>query len=121
MAEQTRKHPKLRLGRLVVWSVVVLLVALVVVNLTVARLPAMPPAEGKYISLHGKEIHYFEQPGQGVPVVMIHGQRGSHKDFDPLSPNCLGCTWFRSTGQGSAGRRAGGCPVRSRSTLSTSY
>jgi hypothetical protein len=40
MAEQTRKHPKLRLGRLVVWSVVVLLVALVVVNLTVARLPA---------------------------------------------------------------------------------
>ena len=33
MAEQTRQHPKLRLGRLVVWSVVVLLVALVVVNL----------------------------------------------------------------------------------------
>lgn len=84
MAEQTRKHPKLRLGRLVVWSVVVLLVALVVVNLTVARLPEMPPANGKSISLHGKEIHYFEQPGQGVPVVMIHGQPGSHKDFDPV-------------------------------------
>jgi pimeloyl-ACP methyl ester carboxylesterase len=64
--------------------VVVVLVALVVVNLTVARLPAMPPADGKYISLHGKEIHYFEQPGQGVPVVMIHGQPGSHKDFDPV-------------------------------------
>jgi pimeloyl-ACP methyl ester carboxylesterase len=84
MAEQTRKHPKLRLGRLVVWSVVVLLVALVVINMTVARLPGMPPADGKYISLHGKEIHYFEQPGQGVPVVMIHGQPGSHKDFDPV-------------------------------------
>ena len=84
MAEQTRKHPKLRLGRFVVWSVVVLLVALVVVNLTVARLPEMPPAGGEYISLHGKEIHYFEQPGQGVPVVMIHGQPGSHKDFDPV-------------------------------------
>ena len=84
MAEQTRKHPKLRLGRLVVWSVVVLLVALVVVNLTVARLPEMPPAGGNYISLHGKEIHYFEQPGQGVPVVMIHGEPGSHKDFDPV-------------------------------------
>jgi pimeloyl-ACP methyl ester carboxylesterase len=84
MAEQTRKHPKLRPGRLVVWSVVVLLVALVVVNLTVARLPAMTPADGEYISLHGKEIHYFEQPGQGVPVVMIHGQPGSHKDFDPV-------------------------------------
>jgi pimeloyl-ACP methyl ester carboxylesterase len=84
MAEQTRKHPKLRLGRLIVWSVVVLLVALVVVNLTVARLPEMPPAGGKYISLHGKEIHYFEQPGQGVPVVMIHGEPGSHQDFDPV-------------------------------------
>ena len=84
MAEQTRKHPKLRLGRLVFWSMVVLLVALVVVNLTVARLPEMPPANGKSISLHGKEIHYFEQPGQGVPVVMIHGQPGSHKDFDPV-------------------------------------
>jgi hypothetical protein len=42
--------------------VVVLLVALVVVNLTVARLPEMPPANGKSISLHGKEIHYFERP-----------------------------------------------------------
>ena len=84
MAEQTRKHPKLQLGRFVVWSVVVLLVALVVVNLTVARLPEMPPAGGKYISLHGKEIHYFEQPGQGVPVVMIHGEPGSHNDFDPV-------------------------------------
>ena len=84
MAEQTRKYPKLRLGRLVVWSVVVLLVALVVVNLTVARLPEMPPAGGEYISLHGKEIHYFEQLGQGVPVVMIHGEPGSHEDFDPV-------------------------------------
>jgi pimeloyl-ACP methyl ester carboxylesterase len=84
MAEQTRKHRELRLGRLVVWSVVVLLVVLVVINLTVARLPEMPSADGKYISLHGKEIHYFEQPGRGVPVVMIHGQPGSYKDFDPV-------------------------------------
>ena len=59
-------------------------VALVVINLTVARLPEMPPADGKYISLHGKEIHYFEQPGQGVPVVMIHGEPGSHQDFAPV-------------------------------------
>jgi pimeloyl-ACP methyl ester carboxylesterase len=84
MAEKTRKHRELRLGRLVIWSVVVLLVVLVVINLTVARLPEMPLGDGKYISLHGKEIHYFEQPGQGVPVVMIHGQPGSYKDFDPV-------------------------------------
>jgi hypothetical protein len=76
-----------------VWSVVVLLVALVVVNLTVARLPEMPPAGGKYISLHGKEIHYFEQPGQGVPVVMIHGEPTVPTRISTLSsPNCPECT-----------------------------
>jgi len=72
--------------------VVVLLVALVVVNLTVARLPEMPPADGKFISLHGMEIHYFEQPGQGVPVVMIHGQPGPTRISTLSSANCPGCT-----------------------------
>ena len=92
MHSDSGRASKLRLGRLVVWSVVVLLVALVVVNLTVARLPEMPPADGKYISLHGKEIHYFEQPGQGVPVVMIHGQPGPTRISNLSSPNCPGCT-----------------------------
>ena len=55
-----------RLVRLGVLTLVVLFVVLVVVNNTVAKLPSMPPADGKYISLHGKDIHYFEQPGQGV-------------------------------------------------------
>ena len=67
-------------------SLVVLLVAVVVVNNTVARLPPMPSAEGKYISLRGKEIHYFEQPGQGVPVVMIHGLPGTHEDYRSRNP-----------------------------------
>jgi pimeloyl-ACP methyl ester carboxylesterase len=53
-------------------------------NLTVAKLPPMPAADGKYITLHGKEIHYFEQPGQGLPVVMIHGLPGTHLDFEPV-------------------------------------
>ncbi len=68
----------------------VLLVAVVVVNNTVAKLPSMPSAEGKYISLRGKEIHYVEQPGQGVPVVMIHGLPGTYKDFDPIIPKLRG-------------------------------
>ena len=51
--------------RVCVWSLVVLLVAMTVVNNTVAKMPPMPSAEGKYISLRDKEIHYFEQPGQG--------------------------------------------------------
>jgi pimeloyl-ACP methyl ester carboxylesterase len=79
-----------RFVRFGVWSLVVLAIVLTVANLTVAKLPAMPQADGIYISLRGKEIHYFEQPGQGPPVVMIHGLPGTHKDFDPLLPHLRG-------------------------------
>jgi pimeloyl-ACP methyl ester carboxylesterase len=79
-----------RIVRLCVWSLVVLLVVLTAVNLTWAKLPPMPSAEGKYINLRGKEIHYFEQPGQGIPVVMLHGLPGTYKDFDPVIPELAG-------------------------------
>ena len=91
MAEKTRTRTKRRwIVRLCVWSLVVLLVGITLANNTVAKLPSMPPADGKYISLHGKEIHYVEQPGQGVPVVMLHGLPGTHKDFDPVIPKLPG-------------------------------
>src|SRR6185503_19297982 len=81
----TQKHPKLRrVRRMCVWSLVIAAVAIVVVNLTVARLPKMPPADGNYISLRGKDIHYIEQPGQSLPVVLLHGQPGTYKDFEKL-------------------------------------
>ncbi|MGX9788626.1 alpha/beta fold hydrolase [Mycobacterium sp. MMS18-G62] len=73
-----------RFLRVGVWSLVAMLVVVTAVNLTAAKLPAMPPADGTYISLHGKEIHYSDQPGQGVPVVMIHGLPGTHLDFEPV-------------------------------------
>ncbi|GFG53892.1 alpha/beta hydrolase [Mycolicibacterium agri] len=72
--------------RFCVWSLVVLLAVTVVVNNTVARLPPMPPADGDYISLQGKEIHYIEQAGSGRAVVLIHGLPGTHKDFEPVLP-----------------------------------
>lgn len=72
----------------------VAIVAVVVVNLTWAKLPAMPPADGKYISLRGKETHYVEQPGDGVPVVMLHGLPGSHKDFEPVIAKLSGAHVF---------------------------
>ncbi len=79
------QHPKMRLGRLVLWVMAVLLITVMVVNLTVARLPATPPAVGAYIpSLQGRQIHYVEQPGPGVAVVMLHGQPGSSEDFGPV-------------------------------------
>src|SRR3954468_7733136 len=112
MAEQTRKHPKLRLRRVIVCSVVALLVALAGVYLTVARLPAMPPADGKYISLHGKEIHYFEQPGQGVPVVMIHGEPGSHQDFAPVVAELPGLHLILIDRPGFGWSKGGGLPYQ---------
>jgi pimeloyl-ACP methyl ester carboxylesterase len=91
MAEQTQTRTKLRLiARFCVCSLVVLLIVLSAVNLIAAKLPSMPPADGKYISLRGKQIHYFEQPGQGPPVLMIHGLPGTHKDFDPVLPHLQG-------------------------------
>ncbi|HTI76928.1 MAG TPA: alpha/beta hydrolase [Mycobacterium sp.] len=65
-------------------TLALLVVVLTAANLTVAKLPPMPAADGKYISLGGKEIHYFEQSGQGTPVLMIHGLPGTHKDFDAV-------------------------------------
>lgn len=87
----TSKHSRLRRARrLCVWSLVAAAIGIVVFNLTAARLPAMPQADGKYISLRGKEIHYVEQPGRGVPVVLLHGQPGTYKDFEKLIPELPG-------------------------------
>ncbi len=104
--------------RVCVWSLVVLLVAMTVVNNTVARLPPMPSAEGKYISLRGKEIHYFEQPGQGVPVVMIHGLPGTHKDFDPVIPELQGMHVISIDRPGFGWSKGAGCRTGTRSTSS---
>jgi hypothetical protein len=85
---ETQKTPKLRrFGRVCVSSLVVLVVVLTVANLTVAKLPVMPEADGKYISLRGKEIHYFEQLGRGVPVVMIHGLPGTQRPVRAMHSN----------------------------------
>lgn len=72
------------------WVSVALVVVLTVANLTVARLPAMAQSDGKYITVGGREIHYVERPGDGVPVVMIHGLPGTHADFDRVLPHLAG-------------------------------
>jgi len=79
-----------RLLRIGLIAIIVLCVAVTAVNLMIARLPAMPPADGEYISLRGKEIHYTEQLGSGTPVVLIHGLPGTHEDFDPVLPELSG-------------------------------
>lgn len=76
------------------WTLAVLAVVVVVVNLAVVRLPAMPPPDGKFISLRGKEIHYTEQVGTGTPVVLLHGLPGTHRDFDPVLAELSGMRVF---------------------------
>ena len=117
----TQKHPKLRrVRRLCVWSLVIAAVVIVVVNLTVARLPTMPSADGKYISLRGKEIHYVEQPGQGVPVVLLHGQPGTYKDFEKVTPELPGLHLISIDRPGYGWSRGGRCPIRTKSIWWTS-
>lgn len=65
-------------------ALLILTAATVAVNLTVARLPEMPPAGGKFAAVDGLEIHYLEQAGGGTPVVMLHGLPGTLHDFDPV-------------------------------------
>ncbi len=79
-----------KLLRVCAWTLALLIAVVVVVNNTVARLPPMPSAEGEYISLRGKDIHYVEQPGDGVAVVMLHGLPGTYRDFDPVLPELRG-------------------------------
>lgn len=117
----THKHPNLRrIGRLCVWSLVIAAVVIVVVNLTVARLPTMPSADGKYISLRGKEIHYVEQPGQGVPIVLLHGQPGTYKDFEKVTPELPGLHLISIDRPGYGWSRGVGCPIRTKSIWCTS-
>lgn len=76
--------------RVCLWTLAVLIVVVVVVNNTIAKLPPMPSADGEYIRLRGKEIHYFEQTGEGPAVLMLHGLPGTYRDFDPVIPELQG-------------------------------
>ncbi len=66
------------------------LALLIVVNLTVARMPGKPDAPGKFVEVAGKRIHYVETPGRGVPVVMIHGMPGTALDWQEVTPRLKG-------------------------------
>ncbi|HZA10033.1 alpha/beta hydrolase [Mycobacterium sp.] len=93
-------------------AAVLLAAGIVAANLTVARLPAMPAAEGRYIALHDREIHYVEHPGHGVPVLMLHGLPGTHRDFDTLIPRLPGLHVFTIDRPGFGWSKGGWLPYR---------
>ncbi|HEY7050959.1 MAG TPA: alpha/beta hydrolase [Mycobacterium sp.] len=75
-------------------ALAVLVAAVVVVNLTVARLPSTPPPRGKFLAVDGRNIHYIEQPGHGTPVLMLHGLPATLHDFDPVLAKLPGAHVF---------------------------
>lgn len=58
-----------------------LLLAIVVTNMIAGRLPRKLPMPGRLIAAGGRELHCIERPGDGLPVVMIHGMPGLALDF----------------------------------------
>ncbi|MBI5310744.1 MAG: alpha/beta hydrolase [Actinobacteria bacterium] len=79
-----------------------LVLALVVVNLVAGRLPRKGPRPGKSIGVAGRELHYIERPGDGIPVVLIHGMPGTALDFTHVLDELPGtrCLAFDRPGYG---------------------
>lgn len=68
----------------------VLAAAIVVLNWTYGRLPAEPKPTGSFVRVGKLRIHYLEHPGDGTPVVLIHGLPGTAEDWEDVSPLLAG-------------------------------
>jgi len=67
-----------------------LVVAVVVLNWTYGRLPSEPKPTGSFVQVGKLRIHYIEHPGNGTPVVLIHGLPGTAEDWEVLTPLLAG-------------------------------
>jgi pimeloyl-ACP methyl ester carboxylesterase len=81
---------RLPVRRLLLALLATLAVAVVVLNWTYGRLPAEPKPTGSFVQVGKLRIHYFERPGTGVPVVLIHGLPGTAEDFEAVTPLLAG-------------------------------
>ena len=61
-------------------------VLVVAVNWTWGRLPAEPPRGGNVVQLGDVRVRYVERPGDGTPIVLIHGLPGTAEDFEKVTP-----------------------------------
>jgi pimeloyl-ACP methyl ester carboxylesterase len=48
------------------------------------------PAPGKFADVNSRRIHYVAQPGEGIPVLLLHGMPGTHLDFERVLPLLAG-------------------------------
>lgn len=91
--------------------VVGLLVALAAANLIVGRLPRKPPMPGKLVTAAGRELHFIERPGDGLPVVMIHGMPGLALDYGHVLDELPGIHAFAFDRPGYGWSRGGPLPL----------
>src|SRR6187200_2419559 len=66
------------------------LAALAAFNLIAGRLPRKPAAGGGVIETAGGPLHYLESPGEGLPIVFIHGMPGLCREFDKVRARLAG-------------------------------
>ena len=79
-----------RVARIALYVLVALALVVVVLNWTYGRLPAEPKPQGSFASVDGLRIHYIERPGNGTPVVLIHGLPGTADDWNEVTPLLAG-------------------------------
>jgi pimeloyl-ACP methyl ester carboxylesterase len=77
---------RISIKRLLLIVVGVLALAVVVLNWTYGRLPSEPKPTGSFMQVGKLRIHYIEHPGNGTPVVLIHGLPGTAADWEDVTP-----------------------------------
>ena len=83
--------PRRRKRRRILGAVLIALAALVVlVNWTWGNLPSEPPRSGDEAQLGDVRVGYVERPGNGTPIVLIHGLPGTAEDFEKVTPLLAG-------------------------------
>ena len=65
-------------------ALLALIGVIVVLNWTWGRLPAEPAPTGRFATIDGVRIHYYEHPGKDPAVVLVHGLPGTADDFDKV-------------------------------------
>lgn len=68
-----------------------LLLMAIAINLTIGRLPRKPSMPGELVHVRRhRSLHYVERPGDGMPVVMIHGMPSLALDFGKVAAELPG-------------------------------
>ncbi len=81
---------RISIKRLLLIVVAAFATIVVALNWTWGRLPAEPKPSGSFIQVGKLRIHYIEHPGNGTPVVLIHGLPGTAEDWEDVTPLLAG-------------------------------